>query len=358
MSKKRILKKVSFAAMLFVIAAGFMILYQIKTYNDSVLEIYASQQDQYIKLVLDQINLEKGNSDAEQKVIKEIIGSIDGNEKEYWTLSKKDSLVFVKDVTETDQYRGFSTASYYVSESGKSFLNSLEKDKVTHRFITQSDQKYIASGVLFEVNGDEYKICLLTNEKFVLNSNDFMQAEIIIMTGVIFLLIIFLAVSMTMARSIDKKQDEIEKLEEKIQQRNVSIEKIENEFQMISEYDVKNTLFREKTVERFMEKIGKRDVSSVGFETIIFKNRQTYNRFLQSTQWLLDKKTLRFEMDNIKGKKAVLLVFIGHSQSEMDSVTKMLTGTDDRCLISGKWKRSDDTALKDYCDKYLKEIRE
>ena len=30
-----------------------------KTYNNGVLEIYASQQDQYIKLVLDQINLKR-----------------------------------------------------------------------------------------------------------------------------------------------------------------------------------------------------------------------------------------------------------------------------------------------------------
>ena len=128
----------------FALVVGCVVLYQTKTYNNSVLEIYASQQDQYIKLVLDQINLKKDTSGSGQEMLRNILGSIDGSEKEYWTLSKEDSLLFVKDVTESDRYRGLSTASYYVSESGRSFLNSLEKNKVKHRFISQSGKKYIS----------------------------------------------------------------------------------------------------------------------------------------------------------------------------------------------------------------------
>ena len=121
MKKNRIFKKVSIAMIIFSIVLSGVVLFQLKIYNNSVLEIYARQQDQYIKLVLDQINIRESESDVDEKSIKEILGSIDNSEKEYWTLSKKDSIVFVKDVTETDQYRGFSTASTMYLKVEKNF---------------------------------------------------------------------------------------------------------------------------------------------------------------------------------------------------------------------------------------------
>ena len=341
MNKNRIFKKVSFAIIVFALVVGCVVLYQTKTYNNSVLEIYASQQDQYIKLVLDQINLKKDTSGSGQEMIRDILGSIDGSEKEYWTLSKEDSLLFVKDVTESDRYRGLSTASYYVSESGRSFLNSLEKNKVKHRFISQSGKKYIASGVFFEVNGDEYKICLLTNEKYIINNNELM----------------LLVVSMIMAGNIDKKQSQIDKLNEQIQNKNLSIEKIESELSMLSEYDVKNTVFKEKVIDRFMEKLENKNITSVIFETVVFSDAGAYDIFLKNSQWMLDKKTLKFEIDSVKEKNAVMLVFIGHSANEVKNIMQMIIGANDKCLTPCEWRKSD-KKLKEYCNDYLNKIIE
>ena len=72
MNKNRIFKKVSFAIIVFALVVGCVVLYQTKTYNNSVLEIYASQQDQYIKLVLDQINLKKDASGSGQEMIRDL----------------------------------------------------------------------------------------------------------------------------------------------------------------------------------------------------------------------------------------------------------------------------------------------
>ena len=357
MKKNRIFRKVLIAMIIFSIVLSSVILFQLKIYNNSVLEIYARQQDQYIKLVLDQINIKKAEGDIDEKAIKEILGSVDSSEKEYWTLSKKDSLVFVKDVTETDQYRGFSTASYYVSESGKSFLNSLEKDKVHHNFITQSEKSYIASGTLFEINGTEYKICLLTNQKFVLSNNDFMQAQIIIVMGVALMLLMLLVISMIMAEKIDKKQIEIDSLNEQIRTKNISIGNIENELRMLNEYDVKNTVFKEKTVDNFMEKLETKDISFIRLETIVFKDKKAYDKFLQRAQWVIGKKVIRFEISGINDKYAVMLAFIDHSREEIKNVMQMLAGASDKCLRPGEWNK-DDTELKKYCDAYLKEIKE
>ena len=73
-----------------------------------------------------------------------------------------------------------------------------------------------------------------------------MQAQIIILIGVVLLVLMLLVVSMIMAGNIDKKQSQIDKLNEQIQNKNLSIEKIESELSMLSEYDVKNTVFKEK----------------------------------------------------------------------------------------------------------------
>ena len=290
-------------------------------------------------------------------MIRDILGSIDGSEKEYWTLSKEDSLLFVKDVTESDRYRGLSTASYYVSESGRSFLNSLEKNKVKHRFISQSGKKYIASGVFFEVNGHEYKICLLTNEKYIINNNEFMQAQIIILIGVVLLVLMLLVVSMIMAGNIDKKQSQIDKLNEQIQNKNLSIEKIESELSMLSEYDVKNTVFKEKIIDRFMEKLENKNITSVRFETVVFSDAGAYDIFLKNSQWMLDKKTLKFEIDSVKEKNAVMLVFIGHSANEVKNIMQMIIGVNDKCLTPCEWRKSD-KKLKEYCNDYLNKIIE
>lgn len=357
MKKNRIFKKVSIAMIIFSIVLSGVVLFQLKMYNNSILEIYARQQDQYIKLVLDQINIRESESDVDEKSIKEILGSIDKSEKEYWTLSKNDSIVFVKDVTETDQYRGFSTASYYVSESGKKFLNSLEKNKVHHDFIIQSGKSYIASGTLFEINGTEYKICLLTNQKFVLSNNDFMQAQIIIVISVASMLLMLLVITMIMSGRNDKKQIEIDGLKEQLRTKNISIENIENELRMLNEYDVKNTVFKEKTVDNFMEKLETKDISFIRFETIVFKEKKAYDKFLQRAQWVVGKKALRFEISGINDKYAVMLVFIDHSREEIKNIMQMLAGESDKCLKNGDWNRGD-IELKKYCNAYLKEIKE
>ena len=72
MKKNRIFKKVSIAMIIFSIVLSGVVLFQLKIYNNSVLEIYARQQDQYIKLVLDQINIRESESDVDEKSIKAV----------------------------------------------------------------------------------------------------------------------------------------------------------------------------------------------------------------------------------------------------------------------------------------------
>ena len=57
----------------------------INNYEKGVAEIYAQEQDGYVQLVLDQINLQPENTDEE--IIRNILGTLDSSSNRYWTLS-------------------------------------------------------------------------------------------------------------------------------------------------------------------------------------------------------------------------------------------------------------------------------
>ena len=162
----------SICSICFAIIAGLFAFMQIGRYENGILEVCAEQQDAYVQLVLDQINL-KDNRDDEQ-IIKDILGAMDASSNRYWTFSKDQSMLFVKDVTETNKYKGVNTATYYISDSAKEFLNNLSVNNVIHSYIEINDNRYIASGVMFEYKGDAYRLCLLTEKDVLLDNNAYL----------------------------------------------------------------------------------------------------------------------------------------------------------------------------------------
>ena len=78
----------------FSVIAGAFAYTRINKYEEGVLEVCATQQDAYVQLVLDQINL-KSNRDDEQ-IINDILGTMNSSSNKYWTFSKNQSILFVK----------------------------------------------------------------------------------------------------------------------------------------------------------------------------------------------------------------------------------------------------------------------
>ena len=76
-------------SVLIVVAAtglGALGVHQAQEYERSTLAIYAEQQDAYVQLVLDQINLKDNRND--EQIIKEILETMDASSNHYWTFSK------------------------------------------------------------------------------------------------------------------------------------------------------------------------------------------------------------------------------------------------------------------------------
>ena len=58
--------------------------YLMKRYTTTIMNVYATQQDNYVQLVLDQINLQENGT--EESIISDIIETLDSGNTHYWTL--------------------------------------------------------------------------------------------------------------------------------------------------------------------------------------------------------------------------------------------------------------------------------
>ncbi len=214
-----------------VSAVGFLAWLQLSNYERGVLDVYANQQDGYVQLVLDQINLNQDRSD--QEIIDNILGTLDASGSRYWTFSRQDSLIFVRDVLETNRYKGFTTATYFHSESAKEFLSRLSGcTRVIHDTIRIEDVPYVASGVEFSYGGAEYKICLLTNAETVLDYNSYLNAKInlvvlafVLLSIVVISLILLALMAERCRKKLWREVDENVRLRKSIEDLNRKIER-------------------------------------------------------------------------------------------------------------------------------------
>jgi len=247
---------VTLLSLVLVSVVGLMAWYQMSSYEEGMLDVYANQQDGYVQLVLDQINLNKSRSD--KQIIDDILGTLDASNNRYWTFSRGDSLIFVRDVLETNRYKGYTTTTYYHSESAKDFLKQLTTDKVVHDIIQIEEIPYIASGVEFSYQGENYKICLLTNAETVLDYNAYLNAKInlvvlaFVLLQIVVISLIFLALLAEKYRKqLWRETDKNIVLRKKIEQLNEVLERGEL-------YDPECTAFQRGAVPVILKKLEER----------------------------------------------------------------------------------------------------
>ncbi len=335
---------VSAIIIIFIIIEGALGAWQISSYDKSVLEIYAGQQDAYVQLVLDQINLQADRSDDE--IITEILGSLDSSSGKYWTLSKEQALLFVKDVMETNRYKGFTTETYYISDSAAKFLENLTQNKVIHQMITMDGEDYVASGVAFSYGDNVYRICLLTNRTVILDNNSFLSAKISISILGAIALFVLLVLCLTLTGVIEKKQRENTSLKERLEAQNRTIDLLGEKLKELDLYETRWNLFQESVLGSFIEKLQNRKAFPVTVVQITFKEENEQERFLAKAQLLLDKKILRFSLED----GGLLLLFVQYEKNAALEALK-LTGQDTyEVLASGEWNEGKQTLNEVYLE--------
>lgn len=293
----------------FVIVAGILVYFSMDKYERGVLDVAATQQDAYIELVLDQINL-KDNRDNEE-IIEDILGTLDASTNKYWTFSSDTTMLFVKDVLETNKYKGFTTQSYFHSESARSFLKSLKLNKVTHSNILMNDKKYVASGVKFQYDGKNYDLCLLTNRDALLDNNMFLEAKTELLTVIVVVLLLLLLIPMIYAYIIRRLQITTNNQLTTIYDLNKSLTDLNERYAKHDLHDTRFNVWKKDAFIGFIKKLKQRNVVPMTVVQIHFQTIKDKENFLEKAHCTLDKKVLRFEMDS----HTLILLFIQCDQS-------------------------------------------
>lgn len=332
--KKRRSSAKNITVVLFVaIAISLFGFYEIKEYKDSVLDIYAQQQDAYVELVLDQIN--RYPSESDDAFISEILGSLNQSTNEYWTLAKNEQLLYVKDVMESNRYKGYSDDSYYISDSAKSFIENLKVNRITHAKINMDGERYVASGTKFLYKGTEYKICLLTYDKVILENNSFFQAQITISITIFGLVLLLLVTVMVFMETSARQKHRIEHLLERIQKQNLTIEELADQLAIETTYSASDNMFHVNALVTFLEKLEKRRVEPIMLVMIKQSSKIKEEQIVLECNQKLGKKYLKFKL----GAEAYLFIFLEMSRKEFVTRRKKM---DKQITILGTYCIEDD----------------
>lgn len=286
------------------VAAAVFSWWQLSNYEDNLLEIFAKQQDQYVELAVDQINLEAHRSD--QDIVNEVLASISGSSSQFWTLSKKNSLVFVKDVTDSTRYRGFSSKTYYRTDSAASFIQGLTEGRVSHATIQIDDRDYIASGTVFEYNGTRYRLCLLTGEHVVIDQNAYLAARVNLGVTIGTVLVIFVGTCVGMSLRCDHTAKRLRAAEAESAELRRTVERLNDQIMGRRRFDTARSLFDMGQASVLLSKLRKTEKLPATFVSLCFDAPDDLTAFARCAQGVLDTSVVRFAAGSM-----LLLVFVG-----------------------------------------------
>lgn len=296
MSKKKSLL-ILIGILTFMGVSAYLGWHFMEQYETAIMDVYAEQQDQYVQLVLDQINVQKKNT--EQQMIQDIIGTLDSGKNQYWTLSDKDTLLFVKNITESNHYRGVSSETFYVTKTANAFFESLSLNRVTHKVIQIEDDVYVASGVAFIFQGSQYKICLLSDETVILDNNKLLSARVVLGIYLLCLLTLMFVMFLVTSTKVVKKEDEIFYLKNRELELHKMMFELQEKLKETNAYSTRWNLYSYRLMDAFVEKLGKRNPERCTFVKLEFNNEKERKDFLMNAQLVLDDKMIRFATDSL-----------------------------------------------------------
>lgn len=302
----------------FAMAADVFIIWQLNNYETRFLELYGAEQDGYVKVVLGEIN--RLGDDATEENITEIISSLDATASRYWTVSKEDSILFVKSVTETNRYKGFTDGTYYASDSAAAFMNRLKLNQVGHQIIYLNEDRFIASGMIFEWRGQQYRICLLTYDKALLEDNILLECKNSIIIILLLVLALLIILSMMMSKKIRGQASRIALQEERAIWQNQQLEQLDEQMKREHAFSARKRVFKHTVLYEFLQELDERGAKPIHFAVFETETQESRDEFFEHMQMVLDNRVLRFSMDD----RLVLLIFARYEQAVSSKIIRSL----------------------------------
>lgn len=312
------------AAFMLALAAGLAALcfVQVKDIENGTVEAVAVQQDGYLELVCDQIALNQDRQDDE--IIEDILGTLDRNAASYWTFSKGQTMLFVKDAAETNRYRNYSADTYFSTQSGADFVASLVEGDVIHSVIDINGQQYVASGTLFSYGGDQYRLCLLTNRDILLESNAMLGARNrlqVLLFGILGLLVVIpIALAVVLVRTRNKLA--VAHVQAVKTER--ALDKAMRRRSLLDSYQADGKVWREDMLAKFKARADERGVPTAQMR-VECRDAAARNELLDRTVRLCDQGVLRFSMSD----GSVVLLVINGTREQLAEAVRHVMGWDD-----------------------------
>ena len=323
--------------------------FEMDRYEDGILDVCATQQDSYVQLVIDQINIKENRTD--QEIIEQILSTLDSSNNRYWTFSKESTMLYVKDALETNRYQSLTAKSYYTSDSAKEFFDSLYVNKVQHKRIILDNKEYIASGALFRYQGEDYTICLLTNTTVLLDNNKFLgsKMELIIIFVVVYSLIFILPLVMVIINNSVQKQ--IMETTDELTQVNRNVEKLNEELTTSEIYDNRLNLFSLPVVQMFIDEYReRRKAFPISFIAFRYGEKETVSNFFGKNSVYFGKRDIKFYDGRLH---LALLLCVRCSQSQAKELAASVYG---ECELLGIATAISSTSLDKRFEQILKNM--
>lgn len=274
------------------IGGGLFVQHEMGRYEQGILDVCATQQDAYVQLVLDQINLKENRNDAD--IIEDILGTLDASSNKYWTFAKDQEFLFVKDVLETNKYKNFTMDTFYSSESAKGFYEGLMVDRVIHDEIYIRDKSYIASGVMFTYGDSQYRLCLLTNSSVLLDNNKFLGAKTELTMVIVLLLFLLIIIPIGFALKQRSLLIQMGQKEEEVRKLNLEVQKLNERLSRRDLHDTRSNLWKQEMLPGFIKKLQEREISPVTVVYLECDSLDIRDQFLKKASGYLSKEVLRF----------------------------------------------------------------
>jgi hypothetical protein len=303
---------------LLAIAAEIFTIYELNSSEDQVLEIYGTQQDGYVKLILEEIN--RLGDEGTQEDITEIISDLDATASRYWTLSRDGSILFVKSVTETNRYKAFTDGSYFATETAMTFVENMEENQVNHGIIYLDEDRFVASGMIFSWQGDQYRICLLTYDKVVIEDNILLECKNAIIASSTIVLALLVIISMVLERGLSRRERAIYRKEEQITRQNLQLEQLDEQLNRANAYNAGREVFLDAVLPEFLQELDEQQVCPLHFALYKVEESWEQKAFFHHMQAILDYRVLRFLMKNGQ----VLLIFAGYDKRDSTRLIETL----------------------------------
>ena len=315
------IKKVVNPILLFavIVFCGIYAWIQISYYEDGISDIYAEQQDGYIKLVIDQITLLNGK-ESNETTIKNILGTLDTSDKQYWTLTQDGTIVFVKNVMETNQYRNFNSSTYFDKINMNEFIKGLSKDMVSHQTLSIKGKEYIISGSVFEFKGKNYKVCLLTSKDIIFENNTYLNAKINIGIMLCTIISIFIVYMIVENMKLSKKDKILKNNEKEIKSLLSLKEKASNEISERNIFDSQTMTFNKQMIRPFIDGLDTNNEKLLTISIVEYETEIERKMILVDSQLFFSKNVFKFDV----GENRMLLLFVHVKKENAEDIMRMV----------------------------------